>query len=173
MEILLILALFVGIVWLVFYGVSYGTVKNIEKNQPSAAKIYLQDKDFHYVDYYGGFDDISVNGLRVTNIIFDDDCLEFDFRHDSYDEISEIRKIDYSKLKNVKYMTKTTIEEKMQLGHMLVFGVFSLGMKRKEESMKEYIVIDYEYKDEVRSIIIYVESKESKELFNKIKNKIA
>lgn len=172
MEVLLTLALSVGVIVLILYGIAYRTVKKIENAPLNETDIYLQGKDVHYVTYYGGFDDISMVGLRMTNIVFNDSDLEFNFRHDNYDNISETRKIKYTNIKNLKYMNKTTIEEKMRLGAMLVFGVLSLGMKQKEEVNQEFIVIDYKKNDEVGSVVIYVEPKESRIVFNKIKDKM-
>jgi hypothetical protein len=63
--------------------------------------------------------------------------------------------------------TNTQIEEEISLGKILLFGVFSLGMKNRNTVVKNYIDIKYNDNGTTRDIIL--ESKQTQNLINTLR----
>ncbi|OSA91031.1 UNVERIFIED_ORG: hypothetical protein B2H93_14840 [Clostridium botulinum] len=121
-----------------------------EKEYSSLEEVYL-DYGYNYIKplietkYIGGIGTISINN-NINIDILKEGLL---FLYKDYGTLSivdtETNKllIKWSDVTNIYIETQRSIQERVNLGKLFVFGILAFGMKGKQKELnKEYVVLD-------------------------------
>lgn len=160
--------------WLLFAGIIafmiYGIPKAI-KEQEEQQKINLASENPYLIKTKGVYQTGLPDILPETSceIRIHKKTLEIDL-YKNGQSIKDI-KAPINKVYNAKIATEEYIREKIHLGKLVAFGIFSLGMKKKKiKEISNYLEITFRYDGEKVSAIFSVENENKlQEIVNHIR----
>lgn len=149
LQLMLILLLIMGAILLPIY--------SINKRNEGSRDVYIAG-----VKYMGGFEDLE-GGKDVKTFVLNDE------EQDLVLIIDLSRKIIHKKdIVNVVIQTEQQLVQNINLGKIVAFGIFALGMKDTKSVAVNYVVLSYkDEKNDIKNIIL--QSNDIQYLYNQIK----
>lgn len=138
------------IIFVIAFFIDKSTDKDIAKREREEKENYkkqgLDLVDDYYVKLYSGFREYGIKE-HVRLMLFKDRIIfEIDYK------IKKI--IAFKDIKDYRIQTESQLIERASLMKVACFGVFGLGMKRKEKELnKEYVYIRAIYEGETTNIV--------------------
>ncbi|WP_291566987.1 MULTISPECIES: hypothetical protein [unclassified Clostridium] len=105
----------------------------------------------HKIKYISGFKDKGV--CDIYSITLTDKDIEIEFE-DKVKKTYEERFVLKENIKDIYISSEYELKEKISAGKIMVFGLMGLGMTRKEEEIKEYIVIECKYENYNTALVL-------------------
>ncbi|MBN1075971.1 hypothetical protein DVV91_16745 [Clostridium botulinum] len=111
---------------------------------------YNAIKDFIIFKYIGGIKNISINS-NVTIKLFKEGI--------SFTYLSGTERRNYmihsNEIEDISIQTQQSIQEKVSVGKLLVFGILAFGLKGKQKELnKEYLVLNVNKNNENFNVIL-------------------
>lgn len=155
-----------GIVSLTLFGLYIRNMLKKQKQQRLEKGIVFESLNSTYI---GGFPDI--NGGTPVNVVVYKDKIEFTttFNNNRYATI--VKSMNMNDIQKVFISTKSQIQASIGLGKMLVFGVLAFAMAGSKTVVKNYLVMNYKYEDDIISIVLDTsQNEELVKIINELKN---